>query len=252
MSERRMVAVPERFVANDLFINRPLRSIILGRVALQIGFIASAMLLATALAQADTITLNFDATPLGPGVEIDATPYLSTFGITLSAVTPSALVLIIGQGLPGIVTAHSAPNYFNEFNGNNPETMTLNFPTPLSGISFFRDGMTSDSKPQWSAEALNAQGTVLSMVGEPLTATQAPIPAQQFTLTGANITALRIDSDNHDFTDLSGVPIDDLTLVTQTATTPEPQTVFLLPASLLVLQLLRRRAKRRVSCGGDL
>ena len=133
------------------------------------------------------------------------------------------------------MTAQSAPNYFNEFNGNNPETMTLNFPTPLSGISFFRDGMTSDSKPQWSAEALNAQGAVLAAVGEPLTASRAAIPAQQFTLAGADITALKIDSDNHGFTALSGVPIDDLTLVTQTAATPEPRTVFMFWLGLLTI-----------------
>lgn len=226
-------------------------SILVGRVALQVGLMATAMLLATALAQAATITLNFDATPLGPGVEIDATAYLASFGITLSAVTPSASVLIIGQGLPEtIVVAHSAPNYFNEFNGNHPETMTLNFPVPLTSLSFFRDGMTYDSKPQWTAEALNAQGTVLATVGESLTASGAPIPAQQFILTGAGITALRIDSDNHDFTALSGVMIDDLTLVTQTTTTPEPGTVFLFPLGLLVLQVARRRARRRAFSRG--
>ena len=68
MSERPTVAVPEVFVGNssihDLF--RPLRSMLTGRVAFQIGFIVSAMLFVTALAHADTITLNFDATPLGP------------------------------------------------------------------------------------------------------------------------------------------------------------------------------------------
>ncbi len=143
----------------------------------------------------------------------------------------------------------SAPNYFNEFNGNNPETMTLNFPAPLSSISFFRDGMTYDSKPQWSAAALNAQGAAVATVGEPLTASGATIPAQQFTLSGANITTLRIDSDNHDFTNLSGVPIDDLTLVAQTTTTPEPQTAFSLSAGLLVL-LVRHRTKQRAPYGG--
>jgi hypothetical protein len=212
---------------------------------------ASAILAATMVARAGTMSLNFDATPLGPAVEIDATSYLNSFGVTLSAVTPGSSVLIIGQGSPGLVIATSAPNYFNQFNGNNPETMTLNFSTPLSSISFFRDGMTYDSKPQWSAEALNAQGVVVATVGESLTASGAAIPAEQFTLSGTDITALRISSNNGRFTNLSGVPIDDLTLVTQATTTPEPRTVFLLSAGLLAFYACRRM-KQRVSYGDRL
>src|SRR5260370_15003435 len=151
-------------------------------VALRFGPTAVAMLIVTAVAHAGMITLNFDATPLGPGVGMDASAYLASFGITLSGVTPGASVLIIGQGFPGLSITTSPPNYFNEFNGNNPETMTLNFSNPLSSIRFFRTGMTFDSKPEWSAQALNAQGGVVSMVREPLTATGTVISAQQFTL----------------------------------------------------------------------
>lgn len=144
---------------------------------------------------------------------MDATAYLASFGITLSAVTPGSSVLIIGEGAPGLVIATSPPNFFTQYHGNNPETMTLNFPNALSKITFSRCAMTYDSKPQWTAEALNVQGTVVASVGEPLTATGSAIPAQQFTLSGTGITALRISSNNEDFTNLSGVPIDDLTLV---------------------------------------
>ncbi len=71
----------------------------------QIGLIGSATLLATGLAEAGAITLNFDATPLGPGGEMDATAYLASFGITLSAVTPGARSNR-RSGLPTIVAAH--------------------------------------------------------------------------------------------------------------------------------------------------
>lgn len=251
MSKQITVAIPEMCILLHKLSWRLIRSMRPGRVAFQIGFIATAMLVATTRAQASTITLNFDSVVVAAGSCTDGTGYLNSFGITLSAVTPAASVFICAQGSPGLPIATSAPNYFNEFHGNNPETMTLNFPNPLSSISFFRTGMTFDSKPQWSAEALNAQGVIEAMVGEPLTATGAAISAQQFTLSGTNITALRIDSDNHAFTNLSGVPIDDLTLVTQTTITPEPRTVFLLSAGLLVLQFVGRRVKR-ASFGGRL
>jgi hypothetical protein len=218
----------------------------------RIGLAAGVTLLIAMLAQASTITLNFDPVVVPSGTCTDGTGYLNNLGITLSSVTPGASVLICAQGTPNLPIPTSPPNYFNEFHGNSPETMTLNFPDSLSSISFFRTGMTFDSKPQWSAEALNAQGAIVAMVGEPLTATGAAISAQQFTLSGTNITALRIDSDNHAFTNLSGVPIDDLTLVTQTTTTPEPRTVFLLSAGLLVLQFVRRRAKQRATYRGGL
>jgi hypothetical protein len=216
----------------------------------RVVWVAGVVLLVSTLGQAATITLNFDSVAVAAGNCTDGTGYLNSFGITLSGVTPGASVLICAQGSPNLPIATSPPNYFNESHGNSPETMTLNFPTPLSSISFFRTGMTFDSKPQWSAEALNAQGVIVSMVGEPLTATGAVIAAQQFALSGPNITALRIDSDNHAFTNLSGVPIDDLTLVTQPATTPEPGTVFLLSSGLLVLLIARRRVKQHASFRG--
>ena len=99
------------------------------------GVLAVAIPLVSASAQTRTL-LNFDATPLGAAVGIDATSYLRSFGISLSAVTPGSGVSIYGQGAPGLPVATSSPNYFNQFNGNNPETMTLNFAGPLSSISF--------------------------------------------------------------------------------------------------------------------
>lgn len=243
---RRIVKV---LVRNSLvhivfMLPRPCPSMIVGRVTYQAGFIVSAMLALAMVAQASTFTLNFDTPPLGPGVELDATSYLNSFGITLSNVTPGSFVWLIGEG-GGLPIATSPPNYFNQFNGNNPETMTLNFPIPLSSITFYRTGLTFDSKPQWSAEALNAHGMVLDAVGEPLTSTFAPIPPKLFVLTGANITALQIDSNNGGFTNLSGVPIDDMTLVTQAATTPEPQTLCLLSSGLFVLLARKRSAQNR-------
>ena len=116
------------------------------------------MLATTMPTRASTITLNFDSVPVAAGSCTSGTGYLNSFGITLSAVTPSASVLICAQGSPNLPVPTSPPNYFTEFNGNNPETMTLNFPNPLSSISFFRSGLTYDSDPRWSAEALDAEG----------------------------------------------------------------------------------------------
>jgi hypothetical protein len=95
------------------------------------------VLLTGRVAAAQTVTLNFDTPTLSPGIEIDATSYLSSFSITLTSVTSGSEVLIIGQGFPGLPIATSGPNYFNQANGNRPETMTLNFQHPLSSISFF-------------------------------------------------------------------------------------------------------------------
>ena len=103
-------------------VERPVRCLF-QRVAL----VALATLLVITAAQASTITLNFDSVAVAAGSCTDGTGYLNSFGITLSAVTPGASVLICAQGSPNLPVPTSPPNYFNEFDGNNPETMTLNF-----------------------------------------------------------------------------------------------------------------------------
>jgi hypothetical protein len=215
---------------------------------------ASACLLALAIpvvhAGAQTTTvLNFDDIPLGPVVAMDPTSYLASYGIFLSAVTPGEGAFIFGQGAPGLPVAHSGTNYFQQSTGNNPGTMTLNFSGPLSAISFFRTALTFDSKPEWSAEALDASGNVLSTVGEPLTSSGAVLGAQLFTLTGTDIMGLRFFEDNHDLTNLGGIPIDDLTLVSEAApvtATPEPGSIVLAMTGFAGIGGigLRRRSRR--------
>src|ERR1019366_8138624 len=74
-------------------------------------------------------TLNFDSLPVPPpnggGSCVDATGYLASFGITVTNVTPGAL---IGACQNVEVSPSSPPNYFNGLADNIPVTYTLNFP----------------------------------------------------------------------------------------------------------------------------
>ena len=187
-----------------------------------------------------TTTLDFDAMSLAPGTAIDPTGYLAGFGVFLSAVTAGDAADIYANGGGALPIAHSGSNYFLESTGNHPGSMTFEFAGTLSAVSFFRTALSYDSKPEWTAEALDGLGNVVATVGEPLTATGAVISAQLFTLTGSNIRALRFNQDNHAFTNLGGIPIDDLSFTT-VSSAPEPATIALVGTGLLIVGAAVRR-----------
>jgi hypothetical protein len=162
-----------------------------------------------------TVTLSFDEVSAPPGC-VDATEYLSGFGITFEPITPGAAPAICDQTFPDSATTPSSPP--NIFAAGLPVTNTavsyrLNFCTPLSSISFTRCAIQSVSTgPPWTASALNAQGDVVATVSEGRTV--GP-PARRFTLAGPGITSLRVDADNTGASTFNHPPFDDLTLVAQ-------------------------------------
>lgn len=165
----------------------------------------------------DENVINFDAVD-ATGGNVDATSYLSGFGITPSAVTTgSELAIVNALNFCNCFVPPSPSNMFTQVNQNGAISFTLNFSTPLASVSFTRPEMVPGSGsgmifPQWSATALNASNTVLSTVGEAQRSTFSTVTAQSFTLTGPGITHVRFDSNGHLTAGFSAVVLDNLVL----------------------------------------
>jgi hypothetical protein len=171
-----------------------------------------------------TVTLNFDTDSMGNPISIpslqtvDATSYLSSFGVTFVPITPGATPVIqnatpSGPGEAAAIPV-SAPNIFavNSAPGQSNASLSyeLQFCSPLNQVSFYRTCIISISTgPAWTASALNAQGQIVDSASEGVTLGPA---ARLITLKGAGITALRIDAENQSST-FTDPPIDNLTLV---------------------------------------
>ena len=199
-------------------------------------------------ANAAPITLNFDAVSVPAFGVVDATSYLATFGVTLSNVTSGGQVVVRNDGgLPNFIAPPSPPNTLSVFSsvGQIPNTFTLNFPAPLTSLSFTRPqlltGPTGVTHPQWIATALNSLDVAVASVGQGLIASFADVPAQTFTLTGTDIEKLRFDSNNFAFASTVAVVVDDLTL----NPVPEPATLLLFGTTAAGLGLARWIKRRR-------
>jgi len=160
-----------------------------------------------------TTNLNFDSVTLAQFQQTDATPYLAGFGITFTPITPGATA-IIDADFGGATIPASFPNSFygQPPVTNSPVSYTLSFCAPLSSFSFTRSTVISTSTfPQWRAQALDANGTVVDSFTE---GGGFGTPAVRVTLQGAGITSVRVDS-FQTRTTFNHPPFDDFTLVAE-------------------------------------
>jgi pimeloyl-ACP methyl ester carboxylesterase len=166
-------------------------------------------------------TLNFDsvATSAAPYF-VDATTYLNSHGISVSAITPGTHLNIVNDfgyynGLA--VHAPSPPNTLTQMGSNAPVTFTLSFSPSLESFSFKRSSLIAATSsgvtfPYWRATAFNAAGTQIGpSVGENNFGSFSNVPAATFSMTGPGIASVRFDSENRG-SGFNAVVLDDLGL----------------------------------------
>jgi hypothetical protein len=187
-----------------------------------VSFVFLCLVALSGLAAQATVTLDFDSVDATHG-RIVAIGYLAQFGVTLGEVTPGTLVVIDdAKNFYGgrAIVASSPPNVLTQINSNDPVSFTFHFDKPVQAVRFTRPallaGPTGITFPEWRAEALDVDGTVLAQAGEPLGsgwAYYSNVPARTFALEGPGIVAIRFSSNNMHFAAFSAVVIDDLVLL---------------------------------------
>ncbi len=191
------------------------------------------------IASASQITLNFDSSNANPC--IDGTAYLAAAGITI---TGQASARICATGATGAAVAVSGQNLLllnNPPPSNSTYEYFFNFSSPVSDVSFFRTEILSPSTgPAWTAEALAADGSIISTTGEGTTFAPS---AQLFSLPGSDIVRIEFNSNNSLASTYNTPPIDDLSFTSTAASTPEPVSIVLVGASLVILLALTVRRR---------
>lgn len=198
--------------------------------------IAIAMLFSGISAKAATI-IDFDSVN-ATGGSVNASTYLSTFGVTLSGVTSGTNVVILNDiniygGVP--VVPASAPNVMTQLGSNAPVTFTLNFSSSLDSFMFTRPqlmpGPSGVTFPAWQAYAF-AGGTQIGSVAAGAFGSYSIVPAATYTFNGPGITSVRFDSQNSG-TGFSAVLLDNLVLTTRdVSAVPEPSSFLLMISGL--------------------
>jgi hypothetical protein len=200
---------------------------------------AATALWAAPYATATVVTLDFESVAPNAG---NGTAYLSSYGITLSNISPSGPSGVVD--IRNISSSYSPGSLWVNDNflmpdggGAPPCSYTMNFSTPLQSISFERIATPSNlsTEPLWSATAY-AGVVPVGTVGESL-GSWGNSPANSFTLTGNGITSLTVSSNGFFFTGIGSVPLDDFVL-TQV---PEPSTISIAALSLISLGFVALR-----------
>ena len=163
-------------------------------------------------------TINFDALDASANPVSSPTldSYLSSFGVTISNVTPNSQVVVDDDRRVyggGVVFASSPHNFLSNYYLNAPNSFTLNFASPLASLNFARiaGGPTPTQYASWTATALDGSGNTISSVSEASPGT-ANFPAQTFNLSGPNIAAVRWDSNGGGTAAFPAALLDDLVL----------------------------------------
>jgi hypothetical protein len=189
--------------------------------------------------------INFDSVAVPAGTCVDATGYLSGFGITFSTLNAGATPAICSGSTTTIPV--SLPNFFFVIpavgQNNLPLSYSLAFDEALDSISFFRAGQTTPSTgPIWTATAFDSFGNIVGTpVGEPFI-TFNPT-AQQYTISGTDIRSMTIDADNLGFASVNNPPFDDFNLVPSAV--PEPSILLLCVLAGVAAERRRRRGLGR-------
>ncbi|HJT33407.1 MAG TPA: cadherin-like domain-containing protein, partial [Pirellulales bacterium] len=176
---------------------------------------------APVIAGTPSTTINFDSLDAS-NAQVDGATlanYLAAYGIALSASGTGADPVVADDRTiygGGIVGATSGHNVFAE-NGGFPVSYTLTFAHPLTSFAFERvtenSGPSGTAYPQWSATAYDANGNVLSSVGENAHSIfSGTTPASPFTLTGAAIDHVTFTGNDNGFAAFANVLTDDWTI----------------------------------------
>jgi hypothetical protein len=168
------------------------------KFVLSIGLLGLLCLMLPGSIWADTVNINSINANSSPFVvDISTTNLLAQYGITLANVTPGTTVAVVcGECGGNSIVPSLPPNVLTQFGNDNGMSYTLQFPTPLSTLSFnlagnSKSGGSGTVVAAWSATAFNASGDVVSSVGDPsLFSTFSPFAPQPFTLTGPGITSV--------------------------------------------------------------
>ncbi|HSY17297.1 MAG TPA: hypothetical protein VK815_03145 [Candidatus Acidoferrales bacterium] len=166
----------------------------------------------------EPVYMNFDN--VNPGAGIDATPYLASFGITLTNVSQPGSVYIVADTNyygTGSVTASSPHNFLlQSVGGSVPCSYTLNFGTPLQSVTFTRITITNTFEtPIWTATAY-AGANVVGSVGVCCIDSDSGQPAHTYTISGHGITSLTVSGNGNGSAAAASAPLDDFYMVPET------------------------------------
>ncbi len=206
----------------------------------------SALLLGSPLtAFASTIVVNFDSVDAS-GAPIEASAYLASYGITLTAVSPlgtnpnNGQVAIWSDDFMPYEKASSGDNFLLQQTSGAPAiSYTLNFSTALDSVGFTRvRNITSNLVAGWTASAYSGSIFVTS-VGEGFGG--GSFSAATYTLTGPNITSLVISANGYGAAGIASAMIDDLTLTSSASVPDSADTLGLMALAAALLFTARRR-----------
>jgi hypothetical protein len=172
-----------------------------------------------------TILIDFEAmdASAGPVSGSLLATYLAGYGVTLANVSTNTTVAVQDdQNILGgsLTVASSGDNLLTQTNGTGAGgavSYTLLFNPPYPSVSWTRAELLAGSggvqSPAWQATAYDSNGVEIAAVGEQQTGSFTNIPAQRFTLGGAEIASITF-AGNNSLGSFATLPLDDLLLST--------------------------------------
>ena len=170
------------------------------------------------------VNMNFDAVPLVAANSTSAVPYLNSYGVSFTAITPSSQAVIYnvtGQ----TSTASSPPNAFfvTPTPTPGPVSYRLDFCAPLKSISFTRAAVDACCRfPAWRVRAFDGNGVEVASVNEPTSVGNGT--SRRFSLAG-DIRSIVFDANNSN-NEFNHPPFDDFVLDAGVADTKSGAHVF--------------------------
>ncbi len=217
----------------------------------KVAFFAMAFLAAIA-ANARATTVGFDG--IGTSTQVSGASVdslLASYGISVSGGSAANQLDVISSDYLTYIDPSPYTNFLMQQQSDGGQSFTLDFATPVDSVSFTRPELIAGSQngivmAAWSETAYNGAGAAVGSNGDSLMlASYANVPAQTYTITAADVTAVTFWADGYGFAGVPGVPIGDLQF---TSTVPEPSTLVLFGLGLAALTAwsVRRRRSQRV------
>lgn len=185
-------------------------------------------------------TINFDGIGTSThvtGAGLDA--FLATYGVSVSGGSGASAVDVINNASfygGGALSTAPDTNFFMQQSGDSGQTFTLDFSTPLENVTFTRPELLAGPNgivaAAWSETAYNGMNAEVGSLSGGMIASYLDVPAQTYTITGADITSVAFWSDGYGTAGIEGIPMTDLRL---TAAVPEPPTPLLFGLGLMAM-----------------